>query len=79
MAKDPVQTNPANFRVVFENERVRVTLCSLSVWITTRPEKSLVYPNLDPAVCAGSFFLLYSYRATIGPTGQPIIRRSPMT
>jgi hypothetical protein len=24
MAKDPVQTNPANYRVAFENERVRV-------------------------------------------------------
>lgn len=24
MVKDPIQTNPANYRVVFENERVRV-------------------------------------------------------
>jgi hypothetical protein len=24
MVKDPVQTNPANYRVIFENERVRV-------------------------------------------------------
>lgn len=24
MAKDPFETNPANYRVAFENERVRV-------------------------------------------------------
>jgi hypothetical protein len=28
MAKDPVETNPANYRVAFENERVRVLECT---------------------------------------------------